>query len=256
MSFSNDIDDIDDINERLRNIIFVKELDEFGNELPQHHYVVVSIDVGLHHLGFSLSLVSKNFKLIRIEWVDLIDLTKYEHNFDLYGHTCNIDHNSKQICDYIEHFFQDYSTLLDLADFILVEKQPPQGLVVIEQLILYKFRNKTHLISPRSMHSFFGISSGHLNISSEDQYEYRKKQTQIIAECNCNWYIRAKNNYVNINRKHDITDSICLMLFWLSIKNKEYTKEQNILRIKNTPMPTLGGISALDWLESYRYIQY
>ena len=246
----------DEITELMTKINFVEEFDEFGNEIVPHHYKVISIDIGLHNLGFSLSLVDKFFKLIRIEWVDNIDLTNYEHNFDLCDHECGIDHNSKQMCDYLEHFFLNYSTLFELADFILLEKQPPQGLVVIEQLIMYKFRNKTQLISPRSMHSFFNISSGHLNIPQEEQYEYRKKQTQLIAECNCKWYIRAKKNYENIVRKHDITDSICLMLYWLYQKNKEYTRQQNYLRIKNTPLPSLNGISALDWLESYRYVNY
>ena len=231
-----------------------EKYDEYGDIIPDYKYAIISIDVGITNLGFSLNLVDEAFHLIQVAWVKLIDITQYTHEYDLHDKECHIDHSSRQIADWLAHIFLEYETLFEKCDYILVEKQPPQGLVVIEQILLFKYRYKTHLIHPRSMHSHFQI--GISNISGDNAYELRKMKTQIIAEKNCVWHQRAIKSYKTVSRKHDITDSICLLLFWLFGQNKEYTRKMNHERIQNQKLPNLGGISALDWLESFRYVKY
>lgn len=224
------------------------DYDEFGDIMPSYKYSILSFDVGIKNLGLSLSITDEAFNLIRIEWVKNIDIREYTHEHDLYDKQCNIDHNSNNIADWLSHIFLEYETLFNLADFILVEKQPPQGLVVVEQIILFKYRHKTILIHPKSMHTFFNISN--------NSYKDRKKLTMLIAEKNCVWHQRAIASYNSYKRKHDMSDAICLLLYWLRVKNKEYTKQMNYERMKNLPLPSLNGMSAIDWLESHRYIQY
>jgi len=230
-----------------------KDKDEYGLEQIEHQYKVISIDVGITHLGISLGILDKAFHLIQLEWVNMIDITKFTHDFDLHEKDCCIDHSSRYFSDWLQHLFLEYETLFEISDYILVEKQPPCGLVVVEQIFMFKYRNKCHLVHPRSMHSFFGIGSA--IFSGEDAYEERKKQTQIIAEKNVKWHPRAIEYYSKLSRKHDVTDSICLMLFWLREQNKIYTRNENINRISNIKIKNTN-MSALELMEQYRYIQY
>jgi hypothetical protein len=230
-----------------------EDIDEYGLVQKEHKYKIISIDIGITHLGFSLGITDKAFNLIHLEWVNMIDITKYTHNFDLHDKECGIDHSSNQFADWLQHFFLEYKTLFDISDFILIEKQPPKGLVVIEQIIMFNYREKCHLVHPRSMHSFFGIGS--TNINGENSYEERKKQTQIIAQRCADWHPRALDYYSKLQRKHDVTDAICLMLFWLRQQNKIYTREENIRRMTEVKMSN-SNMSGLEYLEQFRYIQY
>ena len=230
-----------------------KDLDEYGLEKKDHVYKVISIDVGLTHLGFSLGITDKAFNLIQLEWVNMIDITKFTHDFDLHDTDCGIDHDSNKFADWLQHFFLEYKTLFDISDYILVERQPPRGLVVVEQIIMFNYRQKCHLVHPRSMHSFFGI--GIVNINGDNAYEERKKKTQIISERCAKWHPRALDYYSKLHRKHDVTDAICLMLFWLNNQNKTYTRQENIRRISEVKMKK-SNMSTLEYLEQFRYIQY
>lgn len=231
------------------------EIDEFGQEVPEYKYTVMSIDIGIQHLGISLGITDEAYNLIEILWVQLIDITKYTHNHDLCGKECGIEHSSRTFADWIRHTFLEYDTLFNGADYILVERQPPAGLVVIEQLILYNWRDKCHLISPRSMHSFFHIGSNVIEPGDEG-YEERKRMTQSIAERNCNWHQRAISEYCKLARKHDITDSICLMLFWLSQEKAKYVREENRKRCENLPMPGVNGMTVGEWFDKMKYNPY
>jgi hypothetical protein len=39
----------------------------------------------------------------------------------------------------------------------LIEKQPPAGLVAVEQLLMMSYRDKAVLVYPNSMHAHFGL---------------------------------------------------------------------------------------------------
>jgi len=228
------------------------ERDEYGLKEVPHKYTILSIDVGITNLGLSLAILDEAYHVIQIEWVNIVDITDFTHNYDLYEKDCCVNHDSRNFADWLQHFFLEYETLFEISDYILVEKQPPQGLVVVEQIIMFKYRNKCHLVHPRSMHSWFGIGSA--NIHGEDAYEERKKKTQLIAEKNVKWHPRAIDSYSKLIRKHDVTDSICLMLFWLIEMNKNYTREMNLKRISSVKLK--NNMSALELMEQYRYIQY
>jgi hypothetical protein len=219
--------------------------DEEQLEYIIYDKVVLCIDVGILNLGISVGLIDEQFNLKEIAYVDLIDITKFTHTHELEGKECNL-HHGKNIADWMEHMFQEHLPLFQECDYILVEKQPPIGLVSIEQLIYYRWRDKCHLISPRSMHKHYNIG--------QFEYEQRKLQTMHIAESILYWSQRAIQKYETLERKHDIADSICLMEFWLHKNKINYLEQKRIEKINKIQL-TLNGMTLHDWFEQFRYVQ-
>ena len=239
------IDDpyIVDITEQVNNI----KLDSTENMLQEDFInfdkVVLSIDVGVLNLGISVGLIDKEFNLKEIAYVDLIDITKFTHERELEGKKCKLRH-TKSIADWMEHIFHEHLPLFQEANYILVERQPPSGLVAIEQLIYYRWRDKCHIISPRSMHKYYDI--GHF------EYEQRKEKTMYLATNLYNWHQRAIERYEKFERKHDITDSVCLMAFWLNKNKVIYLEKKRKDRLKSIKLDTTG-MTIDDWFEQFRY---
>ena len=246
---------VNQINDLSINECPVGELDEFGNPVLDYQYSVMSIDIGIQHLGISIGITDEAYNLIDIEWVQLIDITEYTHEHDLLDTECHVDHESRTFADWLQHLFLEYDTLFNGVDYILVERQPPGGLVVIEQIIFFRWRQKCRLIAPRSMHSYFGIGSAAIDPGDEG-YEKRKRMTELIARKSGDWHPRAVTEYEQLSRKHDISDSICLMLFWLSKEKAKYVREENRRRCENLPMPGVDGMTVDEWFDKMRYDQY
>jgi hypothetical protein len=204
---------------------------------------VLSIDIGIVNLGISVGIIDEDFNLKEITYVDLINITQFTHEHELEGIECKLLH-TKSIADWMEHIFHEHLPLFQQSDYILVERQPPCGLVAIEQLIYYRWREKTILVHPRSMHKYY-------NIGSYD-YEQRKEETMNIATRSYSWHTRAIDRYESFERKHDISDSICLMGFWLNKKKQKYIEKKNKERLKKIQL-TNTGMNTDEWFEQYRY---
>lgn len=166
--------------------------------------LILSIDVGIKHLGLVWSDVAKttSFKDIK-----LLDMTAMLHK-KVKKAECKLYHDNC-ICDWLEHLFQEIEWFVE-ADHILIEKQPLSGLIAVEQLIMSRFRNKTHLVSPNAMHAWFGIS----------QFDYERRKENTVKLCSHFFEQNQTNEQVletfkNLNRKHDIADAVCLLMFWL-----------------------------------------
>lgn len=238
---SSDSNDSNDSNEDIL-IINVDEVDEV-NELDkvddevEKTYKVLSIDVGVIHLGISLSILNEDFTLKEIVWVDNIDITKYKHT------KCSVDkcklYHTKTFYDWIEHTIQENKEYFDESDMIIIEKQPPQGFVVVEQLIFSKYRRKTTIISPQSVHKF-------LNFFDLD-YDQRKELSIKIADRYLSPELIERTK--SFDRRHDISDSICMLLYFINKKQEEYKKAQRYSRLAKD----LNGMTAIEKLETFRY---
>jgi len=157
--------------------------------------IIISIDVGYHNMALVKIKADEDY-ILSTEEVHVIDITKIPHK-RVCRHKCTIPHTS-EVADMMAHFFQEYGYLLDEADLVLVERQPPTGLTQIETLLLYLYRSKTRLVSPNAMHNHFSI--GHY------EYDRRKKETVKIAEP----YL---DGFTELGRVHDASDAVCLALF-------------------------------------------
>lgn len=224
-----------------------QEVDKKSGEVD-YEYCVLSIDIGIIHLGISVSLLDKEYNLIDIIWIHLINITEFQHPKGITHKNCNLYH-TKTFCDWLEHVFRDNFDFFDMSDFILIERQPPMGIVAVEQLIFSKWRSKSILISPNSMHKFFNIGGC--------DYEKRKEYVVKIAKIKItdkvlleqlSWY----------GREHDIADSICLMLFWIKKKQEEYKKNERQKLINSRLMNiSVNGLkmTQAQWFDIHKYIQ-
>lgn len=183
--------------------------------------IIVSIDIGYINLGLVEAYIDEEFN---------ITITKFEKlNLSIHRHTtvprdeCKLCH-TREIVDGVMHFIQEYREMLNRCDKILIERQPPAGFTSIEAVLFYEFRHKSIMISPNAMHAFFKIN--HLD------YNDRKiKTTEIAAE-----YIDVSD----IERKHDIADATCMVIFYNHPFKKEY--DLNKLPFENFKFTANNGI--------------
>jgi hypothetical protein len=235
-------------NTEIKNLC--DELHEFvieseSDEEPVEPIIrVLSIDVGIRNFALSVSILHEDFTIKEVVFVELIDITTFVHRNN--PKKCKKYH-SKCFADWMEHVFEYHKEFFHLCDYILIERQPPQGLVAIEQLIFSRFRNKAILISPSSMHKF-------LNIGGLD-YENRKVETEKaclkIINSKCPSILDLYNIY---DRKHDIADSICMVIFWASKKHKKYIDLQTKKEIESIRIKRCGIDLSLDeWFDQFRF---
>jgi hypothetical protein len=171
---------------------------------------ILCIDPGIINLALvSLQYSSKSKHTILDEF-HLVDITRLcplrTINFKI-KKTCPLKYHSKSISDQMDHVFHRYKNLFEDSDFIIIERQPPTGLVVIEQLIFKEYRSKSHLVSPNSLHKFFSWSSS---------YTVRKQESESYIRDNLFMSEDQKRELDVMDRRHDVTDAICFGLYWLS----------------------------------------
>lgn len=177
----------------------------------------VSIDIGIQHMGVVYAEIKNDYTIDFIISCELVDI---EQLCKLCTDTDCLLHHSNYISDYMTHFFKKFP-ILETADTILVEQQPPMGWIVIQEIIRFQYREKVISVSPSSVHFHFSINR--LN------YEQRKKATQDIA----NKYLIKFDDYKNKERKHDMSDGLCQLVFYLSKKNADWINQKKVNLFKN-----------------------
>jgi len=201
---------------------------------------ILAIDVGLINLALILVDLSEDYlerhEIIleeEISLCDLIDITELVSGCkDI---NCELYHD-KIICDYMMHLFKKFKNIFEKTDIILIERQPPTGLVAVQELIMREYRNKSYLVSPTAMLNFFGIL--------KFEYLERKIHTEKIAM----EYLGSLKIFVFSERRHDMADAFCILYYYLSIKRKE-TQE----KLKELEYQTINKQFIAD-LQQFRYI--
>lgn len=183
---------------------------------------IVCIDVGICNLGLASIEVTNEYKIEAIEYVERIDIRDFTHRLsNISSCPMHARHNSTVLADRVAHFMQEYHDLFDKARVVLIEQQPLQGLTAVEQLIIARYRNKSHMISPVAMHRYFGLVRG--------DYEARKLSTVGIGRRYIEDYGLSRGNMLDYfdrqERNHDIADAICLGVFWVDRERRRYEKE-------------------------------
>ena len=162
---------------------------------------LLGIDIGYYNLG--LVLADCNKEKIQVLYIQKVDLTTYKTD------------DTPELSDMIHGFVTDYSDIFCQADQVLIERQPPGGITSVEVLLHYIFKHKAVLISPVAMHK-------HFNIGTLD-YERRKERTESIARK----YLGDFECYKKMDRKHDIADALCMILFQ-TFRNGTSLKKQQV----------------------------
>jgi hypothetical protein len=152
---------------------------------------LVSVDVGYSNMA--IVELTTDFKDFTVNNVYKINLSNF---------------NETEVYLSMIKFISEYKKLFDNADLILIERQPPQGLTNIQDILAFNFSSKVKLICPRSMHKHFLIS--------KLDYDSRKQHTVKITSK----YLKNFLIFDNESRKHDIADAFCLALYYIE-KNKK-----------------------------------
>lgn len=187
---------------------------------------ILTVDIGLYNLALVKAdleedYLSRERVILETEIVlcDHIDITSLIY-------TCNDSecqlHHDKVICDYTSHLFKKYKTDFEEADLIYIEQQPPCGLVVVEQLIMREYRDKTHLTSPTAMLNYFGIL--------QFEYEERKIHTEKIAMN----YLNSFKVFMFNERRHDMADAFCILYYEISKMRNKHKKKMEDIEFKLT----------------------
>lgn len=175
----------------------------------------VGIDVGLANLAVVKANVNIVENTLELEKCMCVDLTRALPHNRVNLQDCKLFH-TKDAYDRVAHFLQEYEQEWMSPDVtkIFIERQPITGLVHVEQLLFGHFRNRAELVSPNAMHKWLNIN--HLT------YEQRKQRTVEHTES----YFAAlySVNYYGRERKHDMADALCLLLYKLHLENEKVRK--------------------------------
>jgi len=199
----------------------ISELNQINSPQNSYPQTIVSIDVGIINLGLVICSLTKEHPVTieRIEDCKLINIKDITINCN--NPNCTLKHESGSAIDWVNHFIQLYRHNLEQASHILIEKQPPGGLQHIEVLLTQHFRDKVTLIFPRTLHKWMGIS--------KLSYDDRKEQTQIRAQN----YLTTQKDWIQIpDRRHDMADALCFILYFLYEKDRVTRLEEQLAQQK------------------------
>lgn len=172
-------------------------------ECPRKPTCIVSIDVGIIHLGLVQGKINKDGFLVALPVVELVDLTNLAHTVVKRKH-CKLYH-SKELSDRLDHFYQEYAHIFNDADLILIERQPIHGLQAVQQSLFKQFRDRVILISPNKMHAHFKLCKC---------YEGRKVQTTAILKEVFRKIPHDSRRLHAMDRLHDIGDAVCILIYY------------------------------------------
>lgn len=193
--------------------------------------LIASIDVGITHLALVFAQVEPGGSPVTLHQIECVDSTVFQHDA-VPVDKCTLGH-TKTTADRIAHVVQERQHLFDACTHVLIERQPLQGHTHVEQVLYLLLRHKAHLVSPNAMHKFFNIS--HFT------YEGRKQQVVRIVDDMLPLDRFAK--YHALERKHDVADAMCLMLYWLNTQKQQQPPQLALLSTKqmkqtNQPVST------------------
>ena len=224
------------------------------------------MDVGIVHPALVWAYVDLNYETVphfELEFdgcalANLVTVMDTHHKKRLSINSdfkCPLYH-SKTLTDRLEHFYEEYAFILSSSKRNFIEMQPICGLTSVEQLIFCKYRHKSELVHPSSVHAHFKMT--------RKDYNKRKLEAEEIASKfkmthNCRLEFdrlatEAKKNITSGERVHDVADAMLLLSyavykarkFALSSTHKKKKKKTN-----TCPIPQNEEITT--FFEQFRY---
>ena len=169
--------------------------------------LILGVDVGLANAALVLARIDAEYTEISVEFADTFDIRQVPCL-----PACNL-HHSRNPVDCCRHVFMYYSDVFSRADLILIERQPLTGLTDIQALFFSEFRNKSELVSPNTLHKWFGLP--------RNEYERRKVLVTEIAMP----HIQHMPHIMSRERIHDVADAFCIVLHRFQVRQMERQQE-------------------------------
>jgi hypothetical protein len=196
---------------------------------------ITGIDVGILHFA----LVVYDTEINKVLWCNLIDIKQTREYCN--DPCCKLGHINC-FADDLAHVYKKYRYCFE-TDLVLIERQPLGGHVAVEQLVFNEYRSISDLVSPSSMHCFHEIN--------DLDYEARKVRVVEIA-----WnYLKDFEDFKNNERKHDMADAMCIILYQLHkirIKEIEREVEERIKRDHEIFLEN-GGSKFIKKISEYKF---
>ena len=168
---------------------------------------VVSIDVGIVNLAMAVMEGEGRREDLLVVDFCLVDITWMRHG-RVPRRECRLCHG-RSLTDRIDHFVQEQEPVLEEADHILIEQQPPGGHQAVEQLLFSRFRDRAVLVSPVGMHSHFCMRS----LGYEERKRFVEERALLRLSSN-----EQKERLLSMERRHDVCDAICMADYWWAKK--------------------------------------
>ena len=181
---------------------------------------ILSIDVGIQHLALVTIETPSDYASMSVTQAQVVNITTVPCL-----RNCALAHSRNPV-DWMAHVFEYYRSQFEVADEILIERQPLVGLVDIQALIYSKFRDKASLVSPNAMHKHFGLP--------RCDYEGRKLLTVEIARP----YISHIPDLPE--RLHDVADAVSLALHQVRVRRERLLASARLHRLRERG-PELEG---------------
>lgn len=174
---------------------------------------LVSIDVGYSSLGLVVARVQGIN--VTVDLAEKVDLRSVPCCLG-----CTLPH-SGNVVDRMAHFTAYYHQHLHDADLILIERQPITGITDVQALLYDKYRDKTELVSPVSLHKHFGLP--------KCAYNLRKEMVVDMATP----FLAHLDSFTCLQRQHDVSDALVMILFVVEqqhLKAQKMSREQDKAR--------------------------
>lgn len=226
------------------------------HENKRYHLVeltmlIVSFDVGIVNLAIVVIRVvpeewglPKHKPSFAVLEAWHIDITQETHDSVSLEH-CTLYH-TKELSDRILHVIQEYEprwSAHGCIDRYLIERQPPQGLTGIEEILFQKFREKMIKVSPNAMHAWLKLSP-----------DYETRKAEVVR-----WsrpFLAGQLAFDTHERNHDMADATCLAAYqihqWAEAARQERMDAELQQRFdENIRMRHQMSMDA--WFDTFRY---
>ena len=194
--------------------------------------VILALDVGVIHLAIAVATCNADYSGAAIREVMLVNTMTLGHT-RVCRAACRL-HHTGMAADRVAHVVQERQELFDVANTIVVERQPPGGLRDVEQVLVLMFRDKVNVMAPQTMHAFIGSSRNPYTVRKQLAIEYATRFVKDLRE-----QFPGKTD--------DVADAICIAVTYV-----ERTREACAQKRQRVHSHVLAAERGLD-LNAYRY---
>jgi len=175
--------------------------------------IVVSIDVGVRNFAMCVAHGDPTGSLC----------IRAFYKYDLLNQASSLYRGMAEV-DGLLRILEAHRDDFDRSDVVLVERQPPGGILSIQAVLYARYVHKVKLVSPNAMHTFFKIN--HLD------YEQRKSEVDRIVSQDLWSEVsdEAKKAYLKCTRRHDMADAACFAVQFIKLWHARMSKKNRFFR--------------------------
>jgi hypothetical protein len=180
--------------------------------------LVVSIDIGVRNFAMCIAHGDPEGNLC----------IRGFHKYDLLNQRSGACRGMAEI-DGLLRILEKHRNDFAGADVILVERQPPGGILSVQAVLYARYVQKVKLVSPNAMHKYFKMTGL--------DYEQRKSEVDRIVSQDLWPKVSedAQKAYVKSMRRHDMADAACFAVQFISSWHARRSKKNPFFQFTFDP---------------------